>query len=282
MYRQSAILEREVGLEISRTTMCDRMMQVGELLRPIRASMRDELLAGDYIQADETPLMVQVPGLGRNHRAYLWQYSWPGGSVVFDFQMGWGPEGPRKFFGNYEGILQTDGYSAYDEVRGAKVIRAGCWSHARRKFFQAVQVAPQEKRAVELVAAIDELFSIEALRPRRRAGHAAAPDSTPSRGGTLVGEDQDFGSGSQKTALPRSRLAEGCDYLLKRWNELTCFLQHGWNSRPIRPKTPSAPSLIFVSFSWIIIAKCCQPRGSSDGYFSTPSLGCDPGQRIAK
>ena len=32
---------------------------------------------------------------------------------------------------------------------------------------------------------------------------------------------------AKKTALPRSRLAEGCDYLLKRWNELTCFLQHG-------------------------------------------------------
>jgi len=29
------------------------------------------------------------------------------------------------------------------------------------KFFQALQVDPQEKRAVELVAAIDELFSIE-------------------------------------------------------------------------------------------------------------------------
>jgi hypothetical protein len=69
--------------------------------------MRLELLNGDYIQADETPLMVQVPGLGRNHRACLWQYSRPGGSVVLDFQMGRGREGPRKFLGNYEGILQT-------------------------------------------------------------------------------------------------------------------------------------------------------------------------------
>ena len=39
LYRQSAILEREVALEISRTTMCDWVMQVGKLLRPIRASM---------------------------------------------------------------------------------------------------------------------------------------------------------------------------------------------------------------------------------------------------
>ncbi|MBV8969270.1 MAG: transposase, partial [Verrucomicrobia bacterium] len=48
-----------------------------------------ELLAGNYIQADETPVGVQserVPG--RNHRAYLWQYSRPGATAVFDFRVG--------------------------------------------------------------------------------------------------------------------------------------------------------------------------------------------------
>ena len=227
LYRQSAILEREVGLEISRTTMCDWVMQVGELLRPIRASMRLELLAGDYIQADETPLMVQVPGLGRNHRAYLWQYSRPGGNVVFDFQMGRGREGPRRFLGSYGGILQSDGYSAYDQVGGAKVIRAGCWSHARRKFFQALQVDPQEKRALELVAAIDELFSIEG---RAREGGVDAQQRLVLRqaeAGPWLEKIKTLALEAKKTALPRSRLAEGCDYLLKRWNELTCFLQHG-------------------------------------------------------
>jgi Transposase IS66 family len=72
--------------------------------------------------------------------------------------MGRGREGPRKFLGNYDGILQTDGYSAYDEVGGAKIIRAGCWSHAlvsARGFLRAKNFGEN--------AAIDELFSIEAL-----------------------------------------------------------------------------------------------------------------------
>ncbi len=76
--------------------MCDWVIQAGELLRPITASMRLELLTGDYIQADKAPLMVQGPGLGRNYRAHLWQYSRPRGSLVFDFQMGRGREGPRN------------------------------------------------------------------------------------------------------------------------------------------------------------------------------------------
>jgi len=85
-------------------------MRVGELLRPITAAMSQELLKGDYIQADETPVGVQMhDGRGKNHQAYLWQYSRPGGAVVFDFRMGREREGPKRFLGNFEGILQSDG-----------------------------------------------------------------------------------------------------------------------------------------------------------------------------
>ncbi|MGH9435499.1 MAG: IS66 family transposase, partial [Terriglobia bacterium] len=51
---------------------------------------------------------------GKNHQAYLWQYGTPGGSAVFDFRMGRGREAPKLFLDRFEGILQTDGYTAYD------------------------------------------------------------------------------------------------------------------------------------------------------------------------
>ena len=74
LYRQSAILERETGIEMSRATLDGWVMRVGELLRPITAAMGQELLKGDYIQADETPVAVQMhDGRGKNHQAYLWQ-----------------------------------------------------------------------------------------------------------------------------------------------------------------------------------------------------------------
>jgi transposase len=50
-------------------------------------------------------------GSGKNHQAYLWQYGTPGGGVVFDFRMGREREGPKKFLGQFDGILQTDGYA---------------------------------------------------------------------------------------------------------------------------------------------------------------------------
>jgi transposase len=60
LYRQSAILERETGIDLSRATLDGWVMRVGELLSPIAAAMGQELLKGDYIQADETPVDVQM------------------------------------------------------------------------------------------------------------------------------------------------------------------------------------------------------------------------------
>jgi transposase len=47
---------------------------------------------------------------------------------------------PKILLGDFEGILQSDGYAAYDHVGGPKIVHAACWAHARRKFFQAVEL----------------------------------------------------------------------------------------------------------------------------------------------
>ncbi len=94
LHRQSAILERDLGLKISRATLDGWVLKVGELLIPMVATMRQELISGTYIQADETPVDVQTrEGRGQNHQAYLWQYSRPGGTAVFDFRLGRGRDG---------------------------------------------------------------------------------------------------------------------------------------------------------------------------------------------
>jgi transposase len=130
LYRQSVMLEREAGVDISRATLDGWVMTVGQLLIPLTAVMRRELLWGGYIQADETPVDVQTHDRrGKNHQAYLWQYGRPGGGVVFEFQMGRGRAGPKQFLEGFEGILQTDGYIGYEKVGGPKMVHVGCWAH---------------------------------------------------------------------------------------------------------------------------------------------------------
>src|SRR6266536_2613646 len=174
LHRQSVILERDIGLEISRATLDGWVLKVGELLIPMVAAMRRELISGTYIQADETPVDVQTrEGRGQNHQAYLWQYSRPGGTAVFDFRLGRGRDGPKRFLRQFEGILQTDGYSAYDQIGGTRMVHAACWAHARRQFFEAVQLNPRDPVATPIVARMDELFAVDAEARRRVMGLTA-------------------------------------------------------------------------------------------------------------
>jgi len=97
---------------------------------------------------------------GRNHQSYLWQYGSPGKSVVFDFRMGRDREGPKLFLGNFDGLLQTDGYKVYDKVGGPRIVHAACLAHARRKHVDAVKVNAKDAESARIVALMDELFAI--------------------------------------------------------------------------------------------------------------------------
>jgi transposase len=227
LYRQSAILEREAGVEIGRATLDGWVMRVGELLIPMVEVMRRELLGGSYIQADETPVDVQLhDGRGQNHQAYLWQYGQPGGGVVFEFCLGRGREGPKEFLGQFEGILQTDGYVAYEKVGGPKLVHAGCWAHSRRKFLDAVKLNPNDVVAARLVKLIDELFGIDAVAREEKLDHAARHVLRLESAQPLVAIIKGEVEAARDASLPSSALGKAANYTLLQWRKLTRFLEH--------------------------------------------------------
>ena len=225
LYRQAAMIEREAGVEIGRATLDGWVMRVGELLSPIVGAMRRDLLAGSYLQADETPVPVQMHDRrGENHQAYLWQYGKPGGETVFDFCLGRGREGPRKFLGQWEGILQTDGYSAYDDIGGPKLAHVGCWAHARRKFVDAVKVNPQDAAAVAMVARMDALFLIDRDARRRQLSAEERQAQRFEYAEEWLNEIREACLGLTRQALPKSVLGQAAAYTLNMWTKLRrCF-----------------------------------------------------------
>jgi transposase len=227
LYRQSAILERETGLEISRATLDGWVMRVGELLTPIVAVMGRELLNGTYIQADETPVDVQMHDRrGQNHQAYLWQYGRPGGAVVFDFRLGRGREGPKEFLGQFEGILQTDGYVAYEKIGGPNLVHGGCWSHARRKFVDTVKLNPRDEAAKSIVLLIDQLFGIDAQAREQNLDLAARHALRLEHSKPLLEVIKKEVEAPALAVLPASALGKAAHYTLTNWRKLTCFLDH--------------------------------------------------------
>ena len=227
LHRQSMILERDLVLEISRATLDGWVLKVGELLIPMVAAMRRELISGTYIQADETPADVQTrEGRGKNHQAYLWQYSRPGGTVVFDFRLGRGRDGPKRFLGQFEGILQTDGYAAYDQIGGPRMVHAACWAHARRQFFEAVQLNPRDPVATPIVARMDELFAVDAEAHHRVIGLTGRHALPQERTKPLLDDIRSKIEAAQSIALPSSALSRACHYALALWRKLTRFLEY--------------------------------------------------------
>jgi transposase len=124
LYRQSVILLGDAGIDISRATIDGWVMRLGDLLMPLVAVMGRELVRGNYIQADETPVDVQTrDDPSRNDPGYLWQYGTPGGAAIFEFRMGRGREGPICFLENFAGILQTDVKTPEVSQRALQILR---------------------------------------------------------------------------------------------------------------------------------------------------------------
>lgn len=159
-------------------------------------------------------------------RRYLWQYSQPGAGVVFDFCLGRGREGPKEFLGQFEGILQTDGYAAYDRLGGPKLVHAGCWSHSRRKFFDAVKLNPGDAVATRIVKLIDELFGIDALAREENLDHAARHVLRQERARPLVEVIRGEVEAARDACLPSSALGKAASYTVSQWKKLTRFLEH--------------------------------------------------------
>lgn len=250
LYRQRAILMRDLGIDVALATINDAVLGVGELLIPIIEVMKRDLLAGGYIQADETYVGVQTPEKkGQNHRAFFWQYSSPGKGVVFDFEMTRGKQVAREFFKDYGGILHTDGYVVYEKDIGSKdLIHACCLAHSRRGFVDAIKVqttghAP-DARLERVVALMDDLFAVDreareqnlSLADRHALRQARAPALLEEVYALLVAMKA---SGMH---LPQSVAGKAINYTLKRWAELTLFLKHpvielstNWAENSMRP-----------------------------------------------
>ncbi len=250
LFRQRAILMRDLGIDVALTTINDAVLRVGELLIPVVDAMKRDLLTGGYIQADETHVGVQTPDKkGSNHRAFFWQYSAPGKGVVFDFEMTRSKTVATEFFKDYGGILHTDGYVAYEKDIGTKdLIHACCLAHARRGFIDAIKVQTKaqasDARLERAVTLMDNLFAIDR---QAREQNLSLDDRHALRqefASALLDELHALLSAMQAsgTILPQSVAGKAINYTLKRWVELTQFLKHpvielstNWAENSMRP-----------------------------------------------
>lgn len=146
--------------------------------------------------------------------------------TVFDFRMSRKREGPLNFLGNFEGVLQTDAYAAYDRVGGAQMVHAGCWSHARRYFVDAVKLNKQDAASIRAVELMDKLFAIDAKARAEDMDHAARHALRREKAPPLLAQIRNHTLDMSRTVLPKSAAGQACSYTLAIWKRLIRFLDY--------------------------------------------------------
>ena len=227
LYRQEKASARW-GATLSRKTMSDWVETVADWLKPLYNHMRRSLLAGDYLQADETPVRYHDPDRkkSKTEQGWLWVISRPGGDVVFDWRLSRRHGELTSLLEGYRGLLQSDGYEAYgSHARAAGLTWIGCWAHARRKFFEALGNHPREAglvlKLIGRLYAHEERYRQSALGAEQRQRHRLADQQITLQRIRRVIEI------SASRSLPKSSLGKACTYALGRWAELVEYLNHG-------------------------------------------------------
>jgi transposase len=218
LYRQAKIYRERHGVHLSRQTLGGWVDAAADWLSPIWREMQAGLVAGDYLQADETPIRYLDPDVkGKSQQGYLWTYSHPRGDVVFDWNVSRSREGPREFLKRFRGKLQTDGYGVYESLareRGGELILIGCWAHARRGVHEALG---EGRVAAWIVGQIGLLYAVEKHLREANAGPQlrAAVRAWQSR--PILHRLRRALAGVRRRVLPKSLLGQAVDYMLCRW-----------------------------------------------------------------
>ena len=232
LYRQSEIFARE-GIDLDRSTLADWVGAASYLLAPLIDQIRKHVLAADKIHADDTPIPVLAPGMGKTKTARLWTYvrdDRPAGqpmppAVWFAYTPDRKGEHPRRHLNHFTGILQADGYAGFHHLyEGGRIVEAACWAHVRRKFYD-IQVANGSAIATEAVHRIGALYDIE--REIRGKPAELRCQIRQARAAPLIEELHRWLNTTLTKLSRKSDTAAAIRYALSRWRALTRYLDDG-------------------------------------------------------
>ncbi len=226
VYRQLEIFRRE-GIKIASSTLESWSIDPLLACEPLYEALKKSVLSAPVVATDDTPVNMQVPGLGKTRSARFWVYVAGAGPPqrFFDFSEDRRKEHPAAILEYYRGFLQADAYGGYDELfkLNRYIIEVGCWAHARRKFDEAKTSAPEE--STEMLGRIRLLYDIE------RKIKDATPDEKlavrQAESSILLAALFQRAAEMTRNALPSSPLGKALTYALNQREALLCYVTDG-------------------------------------------------------
>ncbi len=231
LYRQAERFQRE-GIDLDRSTLAGWAGRVGALLLPLTNAIRAHVMEAHKLHADDTTAPTLVPGNGKTATGRYWNYvrddrPWDPRSapaVWFQYSTTRSGDEPLRHLKGYKGIIQTDAYAGYNGALQQGVHRAGCWAHARRKFFELVDAGKSEV-AADAVNRINQLYAIEkeikSLPPDERS-RIRKIKSQPILDDLKLWLDEHI-----RQCVKGSPMARAINYTRKQWDDLILYVSDG-------------------------------------------------------
>jgi transposase len=237
-YRQEKLFER-IGIDISRSSMCNWIIKVAEKCEPLMELLNKEIRSGPIISIDETTVQVmKEPGRSNKTKSYMWIFR--GGEpdkplLEYQYHPTRAGDVASKYLDGYKGYVQTDGYGGYDFIdKSPDMHHVGCWAHSRRKFVDVIKASGNSKSAKSrtgnaetAIGYIGKLYAIEK--------EAKESNLTPDEIYTLRQEKakpvlEEFHSWLNikypKTSLG-GLLGKAINYTLNQWGRLIRYIDDG-------------------------------------------------------
>ena len=261
LYRMEHALAR-AGIAVGRSTLANWIIRPAELhYSRLYEAMRQTLLSQPLIHGDETTVQVlKEEGRSAQSKSYMWTYRSAQDSeqpvVLFDYQPGRGQQYPQVFLSGYDGMLMTDGYSAWRTLEG--VTHFGCMAHARRLFVDAHKGQKKKTggRALQALEYFKALYQVETLaRAELPDGEARADYTYRLRQEHSVPLLEAFKTWLDTQAplvLPEGLLGKAIGYTRNQWKYLGRYVIDGRApvdnnilERDIRPFATARNSWLF-------------------------------------
>ena len=228
LYRLLQIFKRQ-ELDISKSTIGGWVSKASELLSPLYDTFKEKFLENaDYLQADESPIKVQDKVKKKTtHRGFMWVYRNPGGKLIlFDYHKGRGRNVPEEFLENFNGTLQSDGYTVYQNLTTKGEIKLlGCMAHARRYFEKALDNDP--KRADHVLLLIQKLYRIERKIKERKAATSVTKRYRLLYALPILNEIEEYLKTEKENVLPKSSIGKAISYTLNIFDNLKEYINDG-------------------------------------------------------
>jgi len=226
-YRLAKMFKRQ-GVELAESTIGGWFSAQCRFLDLLYQEQKKQVLMADYLQVDESPIPVLTKDKpGATHKGYMWVYHDPIRRLVFfDYRKTRSREGPNEILSEFTGHLQTDGYSAYENLNNrSNTILLACMAHARRKFEHAKD--NDKERSEHALRLIAELYAVEKQAREEQLSFDQIYELRQKEAKPVLDKIKQWMDEESIKLLPQSAIGKAMAYTLKLWPRLIRYIDDG-------------------------------------------------------